>query len=225
MNQLLIVMPFCAADGERCERLIEWIFHLNGRKANGHCLLVASSDIHPEQIEKNKISAGVAFDSFESVRVTSPGLNAMFLGAATHVQKHFRIPWFWMEPDCTPLAPNWLMALAGAYYAQPKRYAGTIQATKQAGMFGARAITYPADAYEEIKPLVKNNLPFNIQAGSVVVPSISKHYLVREALIETPANYAGLPNDCVAVHGDKNSIALNAKDAEIEAKRARLAKN
>ena len=215
-------MPFCAQDGERCERLIEWIFHLGGRRPNGHCLLVASNDVHPEQIEKNKIGASVAFETFESVKVSKAGLNAIWLGAALHVEKNYRVPWFWMEPDCTPLHPKWLSELAGAYYAQPKRYAGTIQATKTAGMFGARAITYPSDAYSEIKPLVVNNLAFNMQAGGVVVPAMTKHYLVREAVIETPSTYINLPPDCVAVHGDKQSIALKAKDSELEAKKSRV---
>lgn len=220
MNQLLIVIPFCKADAEKAERLIEWIFQLHGRRKNGHCLLVSAPDVHPEQIEKNKVSAEVAFDTCSAVKVQQPGVNPLFLGAAKYIMQNYRLPFFWMEPDCSPLHPNWINQLAGSYYAQPKRYNGSFLKGND-DLWTARCIVYPHDAYKDIEPLAKTNHQFNFAARSAIIPAATKHGLVRELLIDTTEAYGNLPANAIAVHGDKNGIAIAAKESELEAAASR----
>lgn len=215
MNNLLIVIPYCKDDAERAEGLIDWIFHLNGRKPMGHALVAAAPDVHAENVERIKISASVTFDSFDSIRVKNNGLNQMFAGIARHICKSYRVPFFWMEPDCTPLKPSWYRELQGAYYAQPKRYCGSIMRNSEK-QWSARCICYPPDAALDLDEFCKSNQPFNISAAGFIIPAITKTTLVGESLIDSATLYSNIPDDAVAVHSDKLGIALKLAEERYE---------
>ena len=140
MNKLLVVIPFCTADAAQAERLIDFIFTLNGRKPHGHCLLVAAPEVHAEMKTKIQISAEVTFESSSMIEIgawSKPSVikpqktNEIFEFAATYVQDHCSWPFLWLEPDCAPLKAGWLDTLTAAYFNQPKKFFGSFMQCHQ----------------------------------------------------------------------------------------------
>lgn len=220
MNNMLIVIPYCKADAERAEALIDWVFHLNGRRQEMHALIAAAPDVHNENITRMKISAENAFESFDSIKVQKPGTNGLFAGVSRYLAKNYRIPFFWMEPDFTPIKPQWFREIAGFYYAQPKRYTGSFM-QHQGNLYTPRCICYPADCHYELEPFFESNVPFNRGASKIIIPAATKNNLVKEIVIDSPSAYATVGANAVAVHSDKQGIALAAAEAELEAKNNR----
>ena len=127
-TKLLIVMGCCTDDAARAERLLDFIFWQNNRKASGHALMVCSPDVHAELQNKLTIAGGLAFESFDIKVAKASNLevdggkpeqvNNLFRNAAAFALRNYTWPWLWMEPDCVPLAAGWQRKL---YRAVPRR--------------------------------------------------------------------------------------------------------
>lgn len=213
MNTLLTVIPFSANDGVLAEHLIDFIFLVNKRVKSGHCLLAVAGDVHGEMESKVKIAAEVAFKTVEVTkgpRVTGPDknlhINALFRSAAEHVQKNFRLPWLWLEPDCAPVDDRWFTKISNSYFEQPKRYFGSWLKRDDVGIFLARVGCYPQDAFSELFGFLSTNAPFNMAAGSTIIPKSTKSYLVHEVAINDES--VEIRNNAVLVHHDKNAILI-----------------
>ena len=225
MNQLLITIPFCKADEENAGRLLDWIYHLGGKRRNGFVLLAAAHDVHAETIEKLKISAELAFDTFDAIKVGQVQtnykdlkVNKMFKAVASHVARNYRVPWMWCEPDLTPLDPMWMWRLAAAYYNQPKRYMSLYFKAHDL-TFPARCGVYPHDAINDLGPLCDSATQFNRNSGLIV--ATTKTDLVREIHIASSEDYEKVDlNASVAVHSDKLGLALAAREEELASKAA-----
>lgn len=226
MNQILICIPFCKADSEACERLLDWIFELNGRKSNGYCLLAAANDVHPEVREKIKVSASLAFDHYDMIACgpntsdkKNEQINFMFRSVAQFVGQSYRLPFYWMESDTTPLARDWIKQLAASYWSQPKRYCGSVM--KQGSTFAPfRGIIYPADCHNELAPFCNNTGVYNHNAAHIIMPRLTKTRVVAEINIASPADYAKVPQHAALVHSDKRAFALDARESELNSKKA-----
>jgi len=225
MSELLIVLPFCANDGVIAEHLCDYIFLLNKRVKKYHALLVADSDTHGEMREKVKIAAEVAFESVELIQapvVVSPDknlrINRTFMAAAEHIAKAYRMPWFWMEPDCVPLAKNWFDKITDKYFDQPKRYAGSFFLTKDAAgkdaFMMARVSCYPTNAIDDLKSFLSIQSPFHVTSGLAITPRATKTRLVQEAPVKD--EYFNPMEGVVMVHGDKHSILLAKLREQLE---------
>lgn len=227
MNPLLIVLGFCKADAPRAEALIDWMYALNGCKPNGHALLVAGADVHPEMILKCKISAGVAFESFELVQAPANEsaephfrVNKLVLFAANQVSRNYRAPWLWLEPDCVPLQKGWLETLANAYASQPRRYLGphlkTTSAGKERSCLGRISI-YAPDAVEDLKPWCDSLMPFHLFAGEALSSRSLKSKLIQQTLLQNESDYDKLRPDAVLVHADKTGRLISRERDRLEA--------
>jgi hypothetical protein len=213
MNQLLICIPFCKADAANASRLLDWIYVLNGRRPSGFALLACADDVHQEMVEKLKVAADIAFEQVDFIRVKQvnnankvAAVNSMFKVTAQYVAKHYRTPWFWCEPDLTPLRPRWAWELAGSYYNQPRRYCGSMFRVGTT-LHPARCIIYPPDAINEMDALCSGVTPFNVGAAKLL-PMFTKTRLVSENPIVVPADCGKVGHECVAVHADKHGLAL-----------------
>jgi hypothetical protein len=139
---LLIVIPFNASQAESAEKLCDFIYFISGKQQQGHCLLVASSDVHDEMKLKVKLAAEVAF---ENVNLAVTRANP-FSETVKLVSQNYKSPWLWLEPDCVPLKVGWIGALQEAYDNQPKKYMGAYYKNEAGQLFMARPAVYPAYA-------------------------------------------------------------------------------
>jgi hypothetical protein len=220
MTDLLTVLPFSANDGVLAEALADFIFLVNRRSKVGHCLLAVAGDVHGEMEAKVRIAAEVAFETVEVVRgprVVSGDknlhINALFKTAAEHVQKAYRLPWLWLEPDCAPVDDQWMRKIKDRYFAQPKRYCGSW--LKQGDtLFFARVGVYPANAYADLASHLTGNVPFNLAAGSTIIPQSTKTYLVAEIAYNDES--VQIRPDSVLVHHDKNAILITKQREHFE---------
>jgi hypothetical protein len=212
MNEILVVIPFCVDDAIQAEHLCDLIFLANKRVRQGHCLLVISGDCHAELWEKAKIAAEVAFSTVDMVMVPNISasnknqrINRMMSSASEHVKRHFRLPWLWLEPDATPVKRDWLEKMADAYYAQPKKYAGSWFKNQENGeILLARIAIYPPDAHDDLNKLFLGNKAFNVEGGKSISQRSTKLSLVQEVAINSESDKVS--ENVVLVHPDKHSI-------------------
>lgn len=181
MNKLLVVLSYCQKDHESATRLLNWIKELDGHV--DHALLLVADNAVPMETKKAIDALGKAvFTHSETILVNAPtpvGDNyhapaaMMFQKAMGHIEKCYRWPWLWMEPDCVPLKHGWLDALAQAYEDSPKDYMGSTMSTKQEGLpstvFFATAV-YPQHCYEELKGFCDGKQAFDMAFSNHVVP-------------------------------------------------------
>jgi hypothetical protein len=215
MNLLLIVIPFSVGDAPLAERLCDFIFHLNGRQPEGHCLLVPSPDVHGEMIMKVKLSAEVAFATVDICAVTArpdtgkvEGCNHLFKHAAAHVQRHYRCPWFYMEADCVPLKKGWQRDLLTAYHNQPRRFIGPhLKFPAEEGkerLCLARTSVYPPDAAADLTSYCDSLVTFEILAAEMSVVRSTKSRLIQFGKFGEESELSAIRTDAVVFNGDKS---------------------
>lgn len=219
MNQpLLVVISYSANDGVLAEHLSDFIFLINRRQQEGHCLLVVAGDVHDELRAKVKMAAQVAFthvDQIDVPKTVDPNknihVNRAFQTACLHIAKTYRTPWLWLEPDCVPLKYGWLDEIAESHYSQAKRYSGPWKATMIEGRIGQvflnRVAVYPPDAISDLEAPLKSNGQFNLLAGPVVHPKSTKTAVIEDVAITDEGTK--LKAATVLVHGDKQGILMS----------------
>lgn len=167
---LLVVLPYCKKDIALTRKLLEWIEVLSPKLAPHCCLLAVDSQVEKQVIIEFRDRVRRIFDYAEAALVNVPeeesgrwpsASNAMFRIASRHVGECFRLPWLWLEPDCTPLLPSWLDLLALAYTRSPKKYLGAqirsepmMEPTLPPVHLAGCAI-YPPDAFVAMEPYCK----------------------------------------------------------------------
>lgn len=221
--RIIPTIPFCNADSWLAEQLLSWIYRLNGREPHPHCLLVAAHDCHDEIKYKLRLSAEVAFDNVELIHVPeiktgnkSYKINQTIKTASQHIFANYRCPWLWLEPDCMPLAPDWLERLQLAYDAQPKRYLAGQQdwGTKEAPrLCMARQAVYPADALKDIEPLCGTNAPFEQNGGKSLLAKSGRTRLIQQAHEWTPETK--IRTDAVILHRDESADLIRVLRAKL----------
>lgn len=227
MTNLLIVLPFCVDDAPLAERLLDWIYQLSGKRKQGHILLVAAADVHPEFVERCKISAELGFETVDVLTGVIPPnshlgqaakINGMYLAMAVHIGRHFRLPWLPVEPDCVPLKPDWCEQLAAAYYSQPKRYMGTIMKTPDEKRCLARMAVYPSNAINDLKTYFASQTIFNVVCGDTIVPWVgdaivpcgTKSGLFQRLAYKGEADRVKIRPDTVLLRSDKTGGLITA---------------
>lgn len=183
---LLVIIPFCSKDIDLTRKLLGWIERLSPSLSPHCCLLAADSLVPKEAIVETRNKARAIFEYAEAALVNVPkeeeggwprASNAMFRIASRHAGECFRLPWLWLEPDCTPLVPAWLDLLALAYHRCPKKYLGAqIQSMDpQQGLppvHLAGCAIYPPDAFGPMEPFCAPgaSLAWDIGNASYVIP-------------------------------------------------------
>lgn len=116
------ILAFKKEQAQRAESLLDWMFALHNKKKAMACVLVAGNDCHEEHRTKVRLSAEVAFNHVDSIMADPANL----FGAAMEYSDGLRSAWVYLEPDCVPLAHNWMTQLELAHQAQHKKILGPI---------------------------------------------------------------------------------------------------
>lgn len=218
--ELTIVLGYSAGDAPAAERLLDWCFELNNKKPiNNTIVLLAAANVHAEMQTKVKLAAEVAFTNVETFLAGGnpeaqkvEGANHLFNVAATIMQRGFRRPWLWIEPDCVPLSHNWITAIAEAYDAQPKRYFGPhckFMVKDQEKISLGRVACYPPDALNDVNGYcMVPDVPFSQLAAEVLVVRSSKCRLIQHVIISRNEDLANIRADAVLLHSDKSGISI-----------------
>lgn len=156
MNPLLVVIPLHKGDIELAKRLLGWIGELNGEFRCGHsALLVADITVPVDTCKELSALAKKTFRQVDSMVVSVKdedwrAPNTMFYSTARWIQSNYKLPWLWLEPDCTPLRPGWLEELAEEYAMIPRKYMGAFVESNKEGLPAVHmtgCAIYPADAF------------------------------------------------------------------------------
>lgn len=178
---LLVTIPYCQKDAALAKKLLGWIEELSPKLAPHCCLMAADAQVpHDIKIELGNIAKRI-FHYTESAVIPVPSnasgwpkaTNAMFRTTALHIRECFKLPWFWMEPDCTPLRHSWLDELAVHYGTCPKRYMGAIITSNQPPLPPAHlagCAVYPSDCADAMKPYTEGDFAWDIANAAYVIP-------------------------------------------------------
>lgn len=235
--KLLTIIPYCTNDLPITTKLLEWINELAATDVftNGPLLLAADSAVPRSDIDR---LAAIARKSWRWVRtmiVTVPAdgwaPTLMFRTISSHVVANYRLPFFWMEPDCIPLVPSWLRQLQDAYEECPKRYMGALISQTEDPALPAVHMTgcgiYPNDAIEDfmtIKDL--KTQAWDIVSAPTIVPRCENTQLIHhfwglkdlppvfvdQRLPDSPKNHVTLDfirKDAVLFHRSKDGKLID----------------
>lgn len=139
---MTIVIPFIKEQAAAAERMIDWIFWLNGQKKLDAVVLIAANYTHAEYTTKIRLSAEVAFNQVENISADTAGL---FNAAADYADNNLKSSWLYLEPDCVPVKKDWQYELEIAYRSQPKKILGAHWKTESGKFMLNRASVYPYD--------------------------------------------------------------------------------
>lgn len=220
--KLLLVLPFNANDAVLAEALLNHVFLLNRRVKQQDILLVCGGNVHAELLERVKTSAEVAFTNVEVINASTIAtgskdiqVNRMFASAAEHVEKCYRHPFFWLEPDCVPVEHKWLEKLGESYDGQGKRYHGARMLLQKGQVVLCRPAIYPNDAFSDLKGACALEGPFNIVAAPALLPMTSKCPLVIDLVRYADTNVK-IPEQAVVFHADKGGVWINHNRERLE---------
>lgn len=220
--KLLTTIPTCKNDAARAEQLIDTIYHLGGKKQNGHCLLVFAPDVHSEMRAKLKISANLAFESVEQFEVKEiitmtkhEQCMEMLVATARHIQSNFTWPWLWLEPDCMPVNPKWLDILHDTYHNQPRKYLGLRMASNGVTFLNRTSI-YPPDALVDFDAA----RGANVTLYEYIVNRSPNCRLFQWLAVNDESDSAKVRPDAVLVHHDKRALLTDWVLAKAEPKKS-----
>ena len=104
---------------------------MNGLISKHKCLLVGSNGMSKDRFDAVNAAAHRAFVDVDFIQTSAPNElgwpmspNALFRSAATYIAERNLGHWFWCEPDCVPLKPEWLDALDADYQGSRKPFMG-----------------------------------------------------------------------------------------------------
>lgn len=130
-GQIRVVLPACPMDAHLMLANLDWQEELDGRK-DWDCVLAIDGATKPDLIRDLEIAAWRTYSQVQVyVYPTAPypvwpnGANWAFQHAAKHMKPGGR-SWFWMESDCMPLRPDWLVILNQEYHLAGKPIMGAI---------------------------------------------------------------------------------------------------
>lgn len=181
-QQLLVVIPYCLKDVAQAKALLNWIHTISPSLAPHCCLLAADADVpHETKTELGIVARSIFFQAETAIIPMPAGVtgwplasNAMFQTAARHIRECYKLPWFWMEPDCIPLVPSWLDELALHYSRSPKKMMGAHIRASQPPLppvHLAGCAIYPNDTQDLLKVAAENNTSaWDMAAAGYSVP-------------------------------------------------------
>jgi hypothetical protein len=121
--QFLVVIPFCAKDVDLAWKQTELIARLNsGKKTEADCLLTWDNQTPKDKAARVKAQAERYFRRVFTYVYPAPPQepwprpqNAAFQRTCVYLSLCFNCPWLWLEPDATPLRPDWLDMIMDEY--------------------------------------------------------------------------------------------------------------
>lgn len=222
MPNLIAAIGFCPNDAWRAERLLDWIYQQNGRKAiNGYCVLAPSHDTHAELRHKMTIAAELAFSSVNSIKIgpcsgsnRAEHINNLFRQTALNIYNTFKLPFLWLEPDTVPLRKGWLEELDDAYKDQPRRFMGAhlsvnVTEGQEPQLMLSRPAVYAPDAIRDLDGYCKSNAVFERVSASAMVPRSTKTRLIQHLPIVDDTPFDKVRDDACLLHPDKKGRLID----------------
>lgn len=219
MNNLLVVLGVSANDSVQAERLLDLCALYHQKCPKDSILIAAAPDLHGETKTKLRISAEIGFASVEVLEVGWPkvayttkseGTNNLWYEAAIHAARCYQWPFLWLEADAIPLRATWLDELTAGYYAQGKRYFGSVLASSDGKLSClSRVAIYPRGSGGEIKEFCAGKAAFELAAGSIVVPRAGKTKLIQQLAFDANTERSKIREGAVLIHSDKDGVLLS----------------
>lgn len=190
IQPILVTLPYCIKDVDQTRSLLAWIETISPKLGPHCCLLVADSAVpHETKVELGNAAKRIFYHAetaIANVPTDATGWpkasNAMFRIAATHIHACYKLPYFWMEPDCVPLKPSWIDELAVAYARCPKRFMGALIRSQQPPMppvHLAGCAIYPANNAVDMEQFTTGTLAWDIANAQFVVPRTLETNLIH----------------------------------------------
>lgn len=245
---LLTVIPYCTKDAELTKTLLTWIAEISVFDKTEHKLLLVNdsavpADTHKEIVALAKHSFGLVF----SIPVSPTQGHAptqMFLTACRWIYECSRFDFLWLEPDCVPLKPNWLLEIEAEYEICPMKFMGPLIKSDQPNMPAVHLTgcsVYPNDAWEiyrDRKPLQTDNVAWDIEAAPAVVPrsldtKLIQHFwgkqdqppvFVESRAANSPENHVTLhflSPSAVLFHRSKDGSLIKLLRSQVKPKKGR----
>ncbi len=148
---MLLALAYCDKDYLLAENLFRWMAELDGRQTSHSLFLLASGAISAERRAVVETAADSAFLFVRRVAAKTidergwpRSCNTMFLTAYHGIRKELGPqPFFWIEPDCTPIKSGWLDEFESEYKQTGKPFMGAVFDQPVKHLTGCAI--YPAD--------------------------------------------------------------------------------
>jgi hypothetical protein len=187
-----VILAYCHADLDQAKRWRDWVAELGGVSAHHiHTLTQAdnarldfsvfasSTDVIDYEKETSEWSSGAS-----NTGRSAAGPNSMFRQAAWHAHYTFRAPFLFIEPDCIPLAPDWLDRIETEYEACGKPFMGALVPRSAAGTpqhMSGNAV-YPADVATRCTSIMlARHWAWDVAGAEQVVPMMHETKLIQHS--------------------------------------------
>lgn len=129
---MLVVIPICHKDWVLAEKNLQWAKELDGT-VQFSALIVHDEKLPVEGLERVKTLAESYFKQVGIFSYPVPTsvewpevANHVWQHVAWHIFDKHKDPWFWWEPDATPLKAGWLATLWGEYRKGGRPFGGHV---------------------------------------------------------------------------------------------------
>jgi len=191
MTPLLLCLAYCQKDVALAKSLLTWMGELGGPYPGYSILLAADNAVGMPLKTELHAQAKDLFGHVETMMVDVPanqqgwpkGANRMFHQASRQVKECFRQPFLWLEPDCVPLKPSWLIELDAEYNRSPKRLMGCFVRAKQAGMpsiYLPGCSIYPNDVHDLLAKSCEKPGAWDIESATLTIPRAANTALIQD---------------------------------------------
>lgn len=213
---MLVIYSFCKADQDLAEKTAKWICELRENK-NHKLLLICDKSCDPQSL------ISILSQTFGEVkhfftphdRIGWPqGPNVKFDCAARIAKFIYGEPFFWLEPDCTPIRGDWLDRIEEEYLRENKLFLGNKVVTKEDKRELMNGVgVWPSD-YAEHYPSAMNclNSPWDYVFGPEVFKSFHDTKLIQHEWRAKDFSEKGslerLKPETILFHGCKNDSLI-----------------
>lgn len=226
MNQIpiLIVIPFWSGDKTQAIELLKIIAGLQAGHAGqtAHILLVCRQDTNIDQNMIKIISPKFNIFTYKSqspLRGWPQGPNGMFGSTMIHLANSFKNKYeviYWMEPDSTPVCPNWFWCLVQEWR---KRHPSALIVGSRSTIDGSSQTDHISGACL-YHPNIARLMPYLTTCQTVAWDYLHRDKIIASGgptkLIQQRYHQTGLPAGVinepgiVVIHGCKDNSIVNA---------------
>jgi len=203
---VIVVLAFCQHDAELAIKLLRWIQKL-GRWPDYSALIVADAGTswsfvkEAMRIASDIFGAVAPITNEQSVEGWIAGSNSLFKTAA-HFCERKSEPFLWLEPDATPLRPNWLSAIHDEYQRCGKPFMGNIvhhDILNQSNPYFEGNGVYPGDCWSRIKDRWSEKISWTLACTERVIDHAVNTVLIQHVWgtdTSSPTFFAGRYAGC-----------------------------
>jgi hypothetical protein len=148
---MIVALSVCQKDQALATKLLEWIVELSPQHPN-ILLLATPPGLNCSGLVTTAKRAFATVDHFEDAtyiesdwagKHDATGANMSFQCIANQIYYRYKEPWLWIEPDSTPLHPEWIKKIEAEYTAGKKLFMGDMVNFPPAGLHMSGIGVYP----------------------------------------------------------------------------------